>query len=42
LEGMVGNGNQAPVQGRFLYFVHSSGPSGPVAGSLIKKLQLVE
>jgi Flp pilus assembly protein TadG len=42
LEGMVGSGNQAPVQGRFLYFVHSSGPSGPVAGSLIKKLQLVE
>ena len=42
LEGIVGNGNQAPIQGRFLYFVHSSGPSGPVAGSLIKKLQLVE
>ena len=42
LEGFDGNGNQAPVKGRFLYFVHSSGPSGPVAGSLIKKLQLVE
>ena len=42
LEGIVGSGVQAPVQGRFLYFVHSTGPSGPVAGSLIKKLQLVE
>ncbi len=32
---------QAPIKGRFLYFVKGHGV-GPVAGSLIKKLQLVE
>lgn len=42
LEGFDGSGNQASITGRFLYFVKSTGPSGPVAGSLIKKLQLVE
>lgn len=41
LEGFVGNGNQAPVQSRFLYFAAGSGP-GPVAGPLVKFLQLVE
>jgi len=42
LEGFDGNGAQAPVKGRFLYFVHTTGPTGPVAGSLIRNLQLVE
>jgi Flp pilus assembly protein TadG len=46
LEGLddtcANNCTQAPVKGRFLYFVHTTGPSGPVAGSLIKNLQLVE
>ena len=42
LEGFDGSGNQASISGRFLYFVKSTGPTGPVAGSLIKKLQLVE
>ncbi len=41
-DGYSGPAPQAPVKGRFLYFVHSTGPTGPVAGSLIKKLQLVE
>ena len=41
-EGYTGPAPQAPIKGRFLYFVHSTGPTGPVAGSLIKKLQLVE
>ncbi len=33
---------QAPLKGRFLYFVEGQGPTGPIAGSLIKKLQLIE
>jgi hypothetical protein len=42
LEGFDGNGAQAPLAGRFLYFAEGTGPTGPLAGSLIKKLQLVE
>lgn len=42
LEGLVGNGVQAPLKARFLYFATGSGPEGPTVGPLIKLLRLVE
>jgi hypothetical protein len=33
---------KSPVVARFLYFAKGTGPAGPVTGSLIKKLRLVE
>lgn len=41
VEGFVGNGTQAPLRGRFLYYATGSG-TGPVVGPLTKTLQLVE
>ena len=41
LEGIVGNGNQAAVQGRFLYYAKGSG-GGPVTGPLVRVLRLVQ
>ena len=41
VEGFIGNGNQAPLKGRFLYFATGSG-TGPVVGPLTKTLQLIQ
>jgi hypothetical protein len=41
VEGFVGNGVQAPLKGRFLYYATGSG-TGPVLGPLTKTLQLIE
>lgn len=41
VEGFVGNGSQAPLKGRFLYFAPGTG-TGPVVGPLTKILQLVQ
>jgi Flp pilus assembly protein TadG len=41
LEGTVGNGNQASVMGRFLYYAQGTG-GGPVTGPLAKVLRLVQ
>jgi hypothetical protein len=40
-DGYTGPPPQAPVKGRFLYWVHATA-SGPVVASLVKILQLVE
>lgn len=38
-----GQGSQNdPVTGRFLYFAHGTGDTGPVTGSLVKSLKLVK
>lgn len=44
IEGFVGEGAQAPVQGRFLYYANGTGvgPGGTTTGSLVKVLRLVE
>jgi len=41
VEGFEGNGNQAPLKGRFLYFASGTG-TGPVLGPLVKTLQLIQ
>jgi hypothetical protein len=41
VEGFVGEGQQKPLRGRFLYYATGSGV-GPVTGPLTKILQLVE
>ena len=41
VEGFIGNGNQAPLRGRFLYYATGSG-TGPTVGPLTKILQLVQ
>jgi hypothetical protein len=41
LEGFQDNSHSSVIA-RFMYFAESTGPLGPVTGSLIKKLQLVE
>jgi hypothetical protein len=41
VEGFIGNGVQAPLRGRFLYYATGSG-TGPVVGPLTKTLQLVQ
>ena len=41
VEGFIGNGVQAPLKGRFLYFATGTG-TGPVVGPLTKVLQLVQ
>jgi hypothetical protein len=41
VDGFEGNGNQAPLRGRFLYFATGSG-TGPTIGPLTKTLQLVQ
>lgn len=44
LEGFVGGGTQASVQGRFLFYANGTGggPGGTTSGSLVKVLRLVE
>jgi Flp pilus assembly protein TadG len=41
VEGFVGNGTQAPLKGRFLYFATGNG-TGPVHGPLTRTLQLIQ
>jgi hypothetical protein len=41
LEGFQGNGTQAPLVARFLYYAQGTG-GGPVTGPLVKLLRLVE
>ncbi|NNG16478.1 MAG: hypothetical protein HKM89_08355 [Gemmatimonadales bacterium] len=42
LEGFQGNGNQAPLGARFLWFVSGTGNPGGGPSSLTRTLQLVE